>query len=198
MQNWDHVLELLKQSINQQLQHHSDNSTDFSRVRRYFLDDKGSRFRQVILSSQFCHASFLSCMKRFGQSHAGMARLQRRTSGDQASISQVVVPIQQVFFRVSAKTFTEQGQARLEYFKRHVLPKLFQQSHTMIYIPSYFDFVWIRNVLLKKQEDDDDVEFVSVAEYSRVSEVSQRSTACHLFWIARTCIFLFGNCEFHK
>jgi U3 small nucleolar RNA-associated protein 25 len=38
----------------------------------------------------------------------------------------------------------------------------------MIFIPSYFDFVSVRNLLMKKE-----VDFVSVTEYARVSEVSR-------------------------
>lgn len=46
-------------------------------------------------------------------------------------------------------------------------------SHTLIYIPSYFDYVRLRNYM-KKEE----INFVSLCEYSSKSEVSR---ARHFF-----------------
>ena len=43
-----------------------------------------------------------------------------------------------------------------------------------LFIPSYFDFVSLRNLLLKRQETTNTaLDFVSVTEYSRVTEVSR-------------------------
>jgi U3 small nucleolar RNA-associated protein 25 len=49
-----------------------------------------------------------------------------------------------------------------------------KQKHTLIFIPSYFDFVSVRNLLLKQEAS-----FVSVTEYARVSEVSRGRARFH-------------------
>jgi len=76
-------------------------------------------------------------------------------------------------------SFTAQGEDRLTYFSKIILPQILhlQQKHTLIYIPSYFDFIGICNTLLKTDQTSHD--FVSVTEYARISEVS-RGRACFL------------------
>lgn len=55
--------------------------------------------------------------------------------------------------------------ARFEYFIKEILPKQRDalMSHTLIYVPSYFDYVRIRNYFKK-----DDIGFVQICEYSKV------------------------------
>ena len=59
---------------------------------------------------------------------------------------------------------------RMNYFTQKILPPILQrrQKHTLIYIASYFDFVVVRNYLLRKEND-----FVSITEYSRGSEINR-------------------------
>ena len=84
-----------------------------------------------------------------------------------ASMSQVLLyQLKQVFIRIQCESLSSQTKDRLSYFADKVLPKLRQmkQKHTLIYIPSYFDFIALRNYLLKKE-----LQFVSVTEYARVA-----------------------------
>merc|ERR1740139_144241 len=101
--------------------------------------------------------------------------------------------LRQVFQRVPCQSIATQGESRLRYFKSTVLPQLLrpddhnnnnnnnnttvlsttslherQQKYTLLYIPSYFDFISIRNLLTKLEAS-----FVSITEYARVSEVSR-------------------------
>lgn len=64
---------------------------------------------------------------------------------------------------------------RFQFFLDKVLPQYRDSvmSHTLIYIPSYFDFVRLRNYM-KKEE----LNFASICEYSSKSEVSR---ARHFF-----------------
>jgi U3 small nucleolar RNA-associated protein 25 len=75
-----------------------------------------------------------------------------------------------VFQKVIPPSLSQQGQARVDFFIKEVLPQIERQkqTHTLIYIPSYFDFCVVRNALLKR-----DVSFVSVTEYSRTTEVGR-------------------------
>jgi len=167
MQNWDHVNSVLN-SLNQQPKNVSN--IDFSRVRNYFLEGQGKYWRQMIVVSAFTDPYVTSTFRRHAKNIEGQLRIRKKVSTDNASICDVMVRVKQVFQRVTCPTVSEAGSARLRFFSEHVLPKLqrLQQKHTLIYIPSYFDFVAVRNLLLKRE-----VKFVSVTEYARVSEVSR-------------------------
>ena len=167
MQNWDHVNSVLNM-INQQPK--KIQGIDFSRVRDYFLSGLASKFRQLVVVSKFMDANILSTFKKFASSRHGQIKFRRKCSDEEASACNVSVRVPQVFQRILSESFLSQGEDRLKYFTNKVLPHIFrlQQKHTMIYIPSYFDFTAVRNILLKK-----DAKFVSVTEYSRTSEISR-------------------------
>lgn len=168
MQNWDHVNTILD-SLNQQPKKITD--IDFSRVRNYFLEGQGVHWRQLIMVSQFSDPYILSTFRRHAKNVEGVLKIRQKISTENASICDVtMVRVKQVFQRVSCQAVSETGTNRLRYFSDHVLPKLIRlkQKHTLIYIPSYFDFIAVRNLLLKRE-----VDFVSVTEYARVSEVSR-------------------------
>lgn len=167
MQNWDHVNDILA-FLNQEPQ--KNNNTDFSRVRNYFLEGQSAHWRQIIFSSKFMDPFLGSTFKRFSKSLSGSIRMWRKTEPDVAAISNVLVPIKQVFQKVPTSTFAKQSEARVNYFVKTVLPEILRhkQKHTLIYVPSYFDFCSLRNVFLKRE-----LSFVSVHEYSRTSEVTR-------------------------
>ncbi|XP_016084852.1 digestive organ expansion factor-like isoform X2 [Sinocyclocheilus grahami] len=80
--------------------------------------------------------------------------------------------------------------ARFQFFVEKILPQYRDSvmSHTFIYVPSYFDFVRLRNYLKKE-----DVSFASVSEYSQRSEVSR---ARHYFQKGEKQFMLFSE-RFH-
>ena len=172
MQNWDHVNEILS-LLNQQPK--NNNSTDFSRVRNYLLDGQGQYWRQLIVSSKFMDPSLISSFKRYSKSISGQMKLRRKIRDDQASVSNVVLPtgMKQVFQKVPTGSFQQQSKARVDYVVKHLLPLIHRndQSHTLIYVPSYFDYCSLRNTMLK-QESFSNL-FVSVTEYSRITEVGR-------------------------
>ena len=165
MQNWDHVNGVLK-CLNQQPK--KNNDTDFGRVRNYLLSGQAENWRQLILTSSLSDPYIVSTFKRHAKSIAGRLKLRRRTASEDASLCNVLVRVKQVFQRISCNSFAEQGSDKLRFFEQRILPQIRKQKHTMVFIPSYFDFVSVRNLLLKKE-----IEFVSVTEYARVSEVTR-------------------------
>jgi len=169
MQNWDHVTEILSLLNKEPL---NNNGTDFSRVRNYLLDGQGDRWRQLILSTKFWDPLLLSTFKRFGKSLSGQVKVRRKVRDGDASISRVLVPIKQVFQKVPSGTFSQQSKARVDYFVKNLWPQLQKndQKHTLVFIPSYFDFCSVRNALLKLELKH---LFVSVTEYSRGTEVTR-------------------------
>lgn len=61
-----------------------------------------------------------------------------------------------------------QDDRRFEYFVGTVLPQIMRtkQAHTAVFLPSYFDYVRVRNHLLKHKAS-----VVTVHEYARGTEV---------------------------
>ena len=167
MQNWDHANDILS---NLNTEPKKNNDTDFSRVRRYMLEGQGAQWRQLIISTDFVDPHLLSAFKRFGKSVAGSVKLRQKTSPEDAALANVLVPMKQVFQRIPVSSFDQQTDARAQYFVKNILPEIqrHKQKHTMVYIPSYFDFVALRNIFLKRE-----IAFVSVHEYSRHTEVSR-------------------------
>ena len=165
MQNWDHVNGVLE-CLNQLPK--KNNDTDFGRVRNYLLAGQAAHWRQLIVCSSLCDPHIVSTFKRHAKSIAGRLKLQRRTPVEDASLCNVLVRVKQVFQRIPCSSFVNQGKDRLRFFEQRILPQIQNQKHTMLFIPSYFDFVSVRNLLLKKE-----IEFVSVTEYARASEVTR-------------------------
>jgi U3 small nucleolar RNA-associated protein 25 len=167
MQNWDHVNSVM--GFLNQLPKKTSN-TDFSRVRNYLLSGQAAHWRQLILISEFSDPHISSTFKRYAKSIEGQVKIRRKVPSDEASICNVLASVRQVFQRIPCDLFASQGDSRLKYFRESLLPQLLkaEQKHTLIYIPSYFDFVAVRNVLLKLKAS-----FVSVTEYARISEISR-------------------------
>ena len=128
-------------------------------------------WRQVILTAPYLEPEMKSVFGTYAQSRAGTARLTRKTTWPNAALNQIALPMRQVFQRIAVSSVLEQVDARLEYFAKNVLRKIDrnQQPFTLIFVPSYLEFVSLRNFLLKREADY----FVSVTEYSRHTEVSR-------------------------
>ena len=169
MQNWDHVGSCLE-ALNHQPT--KSNDTDFSRVRNYLLAGQAAYWKQLVFVSRIADPYIMSTFKRHAKSIAGRFKLRRKVPADEATICDVLVRVRQVFQRVPCDIQT-QGDDRLKYFKEKVLPQIVRlhQKHTMIYVPSYFDFVALRNMLMKNESTS--YNFVSVTEYSRGSEITR-------------------------
>lgn len=71
----------------------------------------------------------------------------------------------QVFNKFRAANPVESIDSRFDYFVSKILPQYKDSimNHTLIYVPSYFDFVRLRNFFKKE-----DVNFVQICEYSKV------------------------------
>lgn len=69
-------------------------------------------------------------------------------------------------YRFTAANPLESVEARFQYFIKEILPKQRDtlMSHTLIYVPSYFDYVQLRNYFKKE-----DIGFVQICEYSKVN-----------------------------
>lgn len=165
MQNWEHVIEIVKHLNQKPVNSHG---IDFSRVKMQFLDEKGSHFRQnIFLGSAFFNEA-VALFNKSARNIGGQVTFANEVPVEEAAISRVFVNHCQNFTRHHCSSLDSCSDARFEFFTRHVLPGIRNDPHVMIYVSSYFDFVRLRNFM--KQEE---YNFVSLCEYTDEGKVAQ-------------------------
>ncbi|CAK1550511.1 unnamed protein product [Leptosia nina] len=165
MQNWDHVLHILDHL---HLQPRKTHGTDFSRVRSWAVNGWSKYYRQTLIFSSITLPEIKSLLSKKCQNYSGRAIVGNQP--EEGSIRQVLVSVPQLFHRFNAASPLASVDARFEYFVKEILPKQRDplMSHTLIYVPSYFDFVRIRNYFKKE-----DISFVQICEYSKDAKIAR-------------------------
>ncbi|GAA6235879.1 digestive organ expansion factor homolog isoform X2 [Lates japonicus] len=184
MQNWEHVLHVMKHINLQPLDSHG---VDFSRVRMWNLNNWARHYRQTLVFSSIQEPQINNILTKHCANYRG--QIATKNMPKTGSICQVLVQLPHVFQMFSSDSFMDHD-ARFQFFLDKVLPQYRDSvmSHTLIYIPSYFDYVRLRNYM-KKEE----IKFASVCEYSSKSEVSR---ARHFFQKGERQFLLFTE-RFH-
>ncbi|XP_025928152.1 digestive organ expansion factor homolog isoform X6 [Apteryx rowi] len=159
MQNWEHVLHLMKHMNLLPLDSHG---VDFSRVRMLNLNNWSKYYRQTLLFSALQDPQINSIFNKHCFNYMGQVAV--RNIPQIGSISHVVVQLPHVFRRLEAENLTSVIDTRFQFFVDKVLPEYRDaiMSHTLIYVPSYFDYVRLRNYF-KKEE----LNFVHICEYTK-------------------------------
>lgn len=167
-QNWDHLLHLFEHL---HLQPQSRQNTDFSRVRSWNLNGWGKFYRQTVLMSSYDLPEFRSLFNNRCRNYAGKVRTVNIVEA--GSIRHVVLEIPQTFHRIEVKSLDSSFDTRFEYFTNTILPKFkpATTAHCMIYVPSYFDYVRLRNYMKKE-----DVNFTQICEYTKDNKMSRART----------------------
>lgn len=167
-QNWDHLLYMFDHL---HLQPQSRQNTDFARVRSWCLNGWSKFYRQTLLFSSYDLPEFRSLLNSRCRNYSGKVRTANVVK--QGSIRHVVMEIPQVFHRIDVKSLEASFDTRFEYFTNTILPqfKSATMAHCMIYVPSYFDYVRIRNYF-KKEE----MNFTQICEYTKDNKISRART----------------------
>lgn len=165
MQNWDHLLHVLDHF---HLQPKKTHGTDYSRVRSWAVNGLSKYYRQTLIFSSVLLPEIKALINKKCQNYAGKVIVENHV--EVGSIQQVVLQVPQIFHRFNATSPLASVEARFEYFVKEILPKQRDtlMSHTLIYVPSYFDYVRIRNYF--KRED---IGFVQICEYSKDSKIAR-------------------------
>lgn len=167
-QNWDHLLYMMDHL---HLQPQSRQNTDFSRVRSWCLNGWSKFYRQSLLFSSYDLPEFRSLFNNRCHNYSGKVKTANIVK--LGSIRHVMIDIPQIFHRIEVKSLEASFDTRFEYFTNTVLPqfKSATMAHCMIYVPSYFDYVRIRNYF-KKEE----VNFTQICEYTKANKMSRART----------------------
>lgn len=171
MQNWD-TLKRVMGMLNKMPSNTRD--TDFSRVREWCLDGQMGKYRQSIVISRYRKSEFMALFREF-RNHSGKVQLIESPSKN-GICSDLRLRIRQTFFKVpDAATPLESMEKRMVFFFNHTFPivQALSNSKILLVVPSYFDFVRVRNKLLKIVEEDPSLSFSSISEYSRFSDVTR-------------------------
>jgi len=182
MQNWDHVLHIMNHF---HLQPKEAHGTDLQRVRNWSINGLSKHYRQTMLFSSCKLSNLMAIFKNRCINYGGSVSVVNPILT--GTISHVVCSLKQFYHKLSSKTPTESIKERFDYFINKVLTQLqaLNEKHVLIYVPSYFDYVCIRNYL--KTED---YSFVQISEYTKPGKVAR---ARDLFYHGECQILLYSE-----
>jgi U3 small nucleolar RNA-associated protein 25 len=165
MQNWEHVLHVFTHLHRQPKESHD---MDISRLRLWAANGWSKYYCQTVVFSAFPTPEIVSLFTKYAHSYEGKVTVHQ--SDHTGSICQVALVIPQVFQRISCDRLLQQFDQRFQYFIDKILPdfKTPLMQRTAIFIPSYFDFVRIRNYMKKE-----DISFCQICEYTNTPDVKR-------------------------
>jgi U3 small nucleolar RNA-associated protein 25 len=148
MQNWEHVTHIF-QHLN--LQPREAHGCDFSRVRTWYLDGNARFMRQTIILSAFVTPELNALVSQHCHNISGKVKYVPEYSGAMLQVRDL--GIKQTFSRFESPTLSNDPNARFKYFTTAILPTITRYPKppdgsglgVLIFIPSYFDFVRVRN-----------------------------------------------------
>ena len=195
MQNWEHV-EYVFEHLN--LQPKEAHGCDFSRVRDWYLDGNAKYLRQTILFSSFNFPSLNRIFTRHMLNTTGKLRYSKEEDGAMIDLS---VPTRQTFSRLEVTSPVSEPDDRFKYFTTVILPSLTKHSKyragsgqgVLIYLPSYADFVRVRNHLASSP-DTQGISFGSISEYTTIRDVARARSH---FFSGRHSVLLYTERAHH-
>ncbi|KIK69128.1 hypothetical protein GYMLUDRAFT_637166 [Collybiopsis luxurians FD-317 M1] len=168
MQNWDHVKFVLDHLNKIPKESHD---TDFSRTKPWYLDGYSEYLRQSILISAYETPETRQLFNTRLRNVAGKIRTDKRWPP-----LDVPEGIDQNFVRFDCGNPKDESDKRFNYFTTQLLPTVLksavQSSNTVIFVPSYFDFVRVNNHFRNLS-----VSFAVLSEYSTNQEISRARQA---------------------
>ena len=195
MQNWEHV-EYVFEYLN--LQPKEAHGCDFSRVRDWYLDGNAKYLRQTIIYSSF---NFPSLNRLFTRQMLNITGKMRYSKEEDGAMIDLGVPTRQTFSRLEVTSPVSEPDDRFKYFTTAILPSLTKHSKyraglgqgVLIYLPSYADFVRVRNHLASSS-DTQDISFGSISEYTAIRDVARARSH---FFSGRHSVLLYTERAHH-
>lgn len=170
MQNWEHV-EFIFEHLN--LQPKEAHGCDFSRVRNWYLDNNAKQFRQTIALTAFNTPELNTLFYNKSENWTGKVKI---TADYPGAIQELGIKVKQTFSRLESPSFSTDPDTRFTYFTTAIIPFLtrhFKDSAgTLIFIPSYLDFVRVRNYF-STSATTNKLSFGSISEYTSVRDVAR-------------------------
>ncbi|KAG5483716.1 hypothetical protein LSCM4_04868 [Leishmania orientalis] len=167
-QNWMHVAAVLE-LLNKRPTDTTHGLSDLRRVYAWALEGKSGRHRQTIVSTDVCNATMMSTFRTASVNNSGKLLLQRRA--DPGVLSRVLVPVRQHFIRFDPTSLATVDDDRFEFFTKQVYEAKVnamaeRDVRIIIFVPSYFDFVRVRNYLHREYRES----YVALCEYTSLKQ----------------------------
>lgn len=166
MQNWDHLHHVLKHLNLQPKQMHD---TDIFRLRTWCLNGWTKYYRQTLIFSGMELAHINGALRKTCFNYAGKVRVMNPV--EPGSIGDVEVAVPQAFYKFDATDRVQAINGRMEFFLKEILPQYkdsLYKNHTLIFVPSYYDFVSLRYHMMKE-----DMSFAQICEYTKDAKVAK-------------------------
>lgn len=171
MQNWQHV-EYVFSQLN--LLPKEAHGCDFSRVRTWYLDKHARHLRQTIILSDFITPEINALATTYMMNIAGKVKYIPIYKGVMLDLPPSIPPnTSQTFLRYDSPTLTKDPNAHFQYFTSTIIASLTRDQHskgTLIFIPSSFDFIRLRNYFATSNETES-LSFGAISEYTSVRDV---------------------------
>jgi U3 small nucleolar RNA-associated protein 25 len=175
MQNWEHV-EYIFDHLN--LQPREAHGCDFGRVRPWYLDGNARYVRQTIALTAYNTPETNNLFNSRMLNYAGKVKVSQAVYSGLISAPNAL--FKQTFFRFEATSPSAEPDARFAYFTAKIVPQMVKRARdnstreqgTFIFIPSYMDFVRIRN-FFGNSTTTRDVSFGSMSEYTEAPDVAR-------------------------
>lgn len=191
MQNWEHM-EYIVERLN--LQPREAHGCDFSRVRSWYLDNNAKYFRQTITLSAFNTPELNTLFFNQTKNWAGKYKISAVYTG---AIQELGLKTKQTFSRLESSSFAADPDARFAYFTTAIIPTLTRRTKdtagTLIFIPSYLDFVRVRNYFSASPATSS-LSFGNISEYTSVQDVARARSH---FFNGRHSILLYTERAHH-
>lgn len=200
MQVWEHV-EFILQCLNQQPKAAHD--CDFSRVRDWYLEGNAALFRQTVMLSAFATPELNTLCSRHMNNVFGRSKYAPDYQGAamESAISSSL-SIKQTFARFQCTSPADDPDTRFNYFTSAILPNLVRLPNApgsglgvLIFIPSYFDFVRIRN-FFSTSTAAANLSFGTISENQTPADADIRRARTH-FASGRHSILLYSGRAHH-
>ncbi|OUC41138.1 hypothetical protein D917_03607 [Trichinella nativa] len=169
MQNWKHVIHVM-QHLHQLP--NRDHGVDYSSVRMWCLNGMASRYCQTVLLSSIGSSELRALLGHHCLNYSGLVSVVEPQHTSEGCIGSVLVSMKHIFHKMpDCENLVDEADVRFKYFTERLLPAYKHSEtmkQTMIYVPSFFDFVRLRNYLKKEQWS-----FVQTNEYTSEKKVSR-------------------------
>ncbi|KAF2280565.1 DUF1253-domain-containing protein [Westerdykella ornata] len=196
MQNWDHI-EYVFSHLN--LQPRDAHGCDFSRVRSWYLDGHAANLRQTIVLSAYLTPQINALYNKYMRNVSGRLKY-TPDYADGIIESLPYTNIRQTFTRFTSQTPPSDPDARFAFFNSAILPQITKLVSSrppdapgglgiLVFIPSYLDFVRVRNSLVESN-----FSYASISEYTDATDV--RKARSH-FMSGRHSVLLYTGRAHH-
>ena len=163
MQNWEHVIHIVKHL---HLQPKESHDVDFSRVRSSTLNGHAKHYCQAIVFSSISMPHISSVVTKYCFNYKGLICVQNIT--EKGTICGVTQPVPQIYHKlvITSQPFGEVQNLRFEFFTKNLLKHFMEKKmeHILIYIPQYFDYVRLRNYM-RRESKFSSLNFACICEY---------------------------------